>query len=169
MPPVRPVLHRLLCRNETVRTHQNISFGSNGMNRVRSLRKNSDATLFWRTCAIMALIRPFLHRLSCSNEAVRNATKHEFRVKWSGSSAFVAKNSDATLFSELVREWNQFGQFCIVFRAVMKRSEIPQNKSFGSSGVDRVRSLRKIMTGLCLANLCVNGTSSASFALTFEQ
>jgi hypothetical protein len=51
----------------------------------------------------MAPVRPVLHRLSCSNETVRNGPKHEFWVKRSGSGAFVAKNSDATLFSELVR------------------------------------------------------------------
>jgi hypothetical protein len=51
----------------------------------------------------MALVRPVLHRLSCSNETVRNAPKHEFWVHRSGSGAFVAKTSDATLFSELVR------------------------------------------------------------------
>jgi hypothetical protein len=51
----------------------------------------------------MVLVRPVLHRLSCSNETVRNAPKHELWVQWSGSGAFVAKNSDATLFSELVR------------------------------------------------------------------
>jgi hypothetical protein len=35
-----------------------------------------------------------------------------------------------------------FGQFCIDFRAVMKRSETPQNMSFGSNRVDKVRSLQ---------------------------
>jgi hypothetical protein len=50
----------------------------------------------------MALVRPVLHRLSSSKETVRNAPKHEFWVQWSGSGAFVAKNSDATLFSILV-------------------------------------------------------------------
>jgi hypothetical protein len=35
--------------------------------------------------------------------------------------------------------------------------------SYGSNGVDRVRLLQKIPTQLHLANLCVNGTSSASF------
>jgi hypothetical protein len=49
----------------------------------------------------MAPVRPVLHRLSCSNETVRNALKHVFWVQWSGSRAFVAKNSDASLFSEL--------------------------------------------------------------------
>jgi hypothetical protein len=51
----------------------------------------------------MAPVQQVLHRLSCSNEIVRNVPKHEFSVQWSGSGAFVAKNSDATLFSELVR------------------------------------------------------------------
>jgi hypothetical protein len=51
----------------------------------------------------MALVRPVLHRLSHSNETVRDVLKHEFWVQWSGSGAFVAKISDATLFSELVR------------------------------------------------------------------
>jgi hypothetical protein len=51
----------------------------------------------------MALVRQVLHRLSCSNETVRDAPKHEFWVQWSGSGALVAKNEDATSFSELVR------------------------------------------------------------------
>jgi hypothetical protein len=41
--------------------------------------------------------------------------------------------------------------------------------SFGSNGVGQVRSLRKISTQVRLANLCVNGASSASFASTFVQ
>jgi hypothetical protein len=51
----------------------------------------------------MALVWQVLHRLSCSNKTVRDTAKHEFWVQWSGSGAFVAKNSDTTLFSELVR------------------------------------------------------------------
>jgi hypothetical protein len=51
----------------------------------------------------MAPVRPVLHRLSWSNKTVQNALKHEFWVKWSGSGAFFAKNSDATSFSKLVR------------------------------------------------------------------
>jgi hypothetical protein len=55
------------------------------------------------------------------------------------------------------------------FRAVTKWSETPEHMSFGSNGVDRVRSLRKILTRLCLANLGDNVTSSASFQSTFVQ
>jgi hypothetical protein len=51
----------------------------------------------------MAPVRRVLHRLSCSNETVRNVPKHEFWVQWSRSIAFVAKNLDTTTFSELVR------------------------------------------------------------------
>jgi hypothetical protein len=51
----------------------------------------------------MAPFRSVLHRLSCSNETVRNAQKYEFWVKWSGSGAFVAKNLEVTSFSERVR------------------------------------------------------------------
>jgi hypothetical protein len=103
----------------------------------------------------MAPVRPVLPRLLCSNEMVRNAPKYEFWVQWIGSGAFVARNSDATLISELVRYWHEFGQFSIDFSAVTKRSETPQNMSFGSNGVDRLHSLRKIRTRLCLANFCV--------------
>jgi hypothetical protein len=51
----------------------------------------------------MELVQLVLHQLSCPNETVRNALKHVFYVEWCGSGAFVAKNSDATLYSELVR------------------------------------------------------------------
>jgi hypothetical protein len=51
----------------------------------------------------MALVRLVLHRLSCSNEMVRDDPKHEFWVQWSGSDAFVAKKANATSFSELGR------------------------------------------------------------------
>ena len=33
---------------------------------------------------------------------MKNAPKHQFRVKWGGSGAFVAKNSDATSWHELL-------------------------------------------------------------------
>jgi hypothetical protein len=49
----------------------------------------------------MAPVRSVLHRLSCSNETVRNIAKHEFWVQWSGLRAFIAKKANATSFSEL--------------------------------------------------------------------
>jgi hypothetical protein len=79
-----------------------MSFVSNGVDRrirCKKFRRNFAE----HTCALIALFGQVLRRLSCSNETVQNAPKHEFGVQWSGSGAFVAKNSDATLFSELVR------------------------------------------------------------------
>jgi hypothetical protein len=49
----------------------------------------------------MAYVWPVFHRLSCSNQIVRNAPKYEFWFKWSGSGALVVKNYDATAFSNL--------------------------------------------------------------------
>ena len=49
--PVQPVLHQVLCSDETLTNapkhyemHKNMSLGSNGVDRVCSLRKNSNAT-----------------------------------------------------------------------------------------------------------------------------
>jgi hypothetical protein len=86
-------------------------------------------------------------------------------MEWSG--AFVVKNFDSTSFSETCALMALVRPVLHRLSRVTKRSETPQNMSFGSNGVDRVGSLRKIQTRLCLANLRVNGTSSASFASTF--
>src|SRR6185312_255629 len=81
-------------------------------------------------------------------QIVRNAPKHYFRVQWGGSGAFLAKNSDATSWHELL---HFFGPFCTEFCKATKRSKMhPDNTkrtnifSLGSNRVDRVRSLRKI-------------------------
>jgi hypothetical protein len=50
----------------------------------------------------MAPVQLVLHQLSCYNETAQNTQKHKFWVQWSGSGAFVAKNSGATLFIEFV-------------------------------------------------------------------
>ena len=45
--------------------------------------------------------------------------------------------------------------------------ETHQNMSLGYNGVNRVRSLRKIMTRLRGTNLCINCTSSTHFTISF--
>ena len=47
-------------------------------------------------------------------------TKNEFGAQWGGSGAFVAKNSDATSWHELL---HQFDPFCTEFRKSTKRSQ----------------------------------------------
>src|SRR6185503_8663743 len=62
---VRPVLHRVLQGNQTVsnapkyyETHQNISLGSNGVDRVRSLRKITTQIHGTNFCTISACFAP---------------------------------------------------------------------------------------------------------------
>ena len=62
-----------------------------------------------QTCALIAPVQPVLHRVSCSNETLPNATqilrdtpKYEFMVQWVGLGAFVVINSDATSWPEIL-------------------------------------------------------------------
>ena len=62
-----------------------------------------------RTCALIALVQPILHRVSCSYETLPTAPKHyetrkkhEFMVQLGGSGAFIVKTSDVTSWHELV-------------------------------------------------------------------
>ena len=80
---VRPVLLRVSKGNQTVpnapkqyETHQNFRLGSNWVDRMRSLPK-------------------------CT-QTERNAAKRQFSVQRGGSGAFVATNSDATSWHELL-------------------------------------------------------------------
>jgi hypothetical protein len=50
----------------------------------------------------MALVRPVCTDIHVVMKQFESPAIHEFWVKWSGSGAFIAKNSEATSFSELV-------------------------------------------------------------------
>ena len=122
--PVQPISHRVSCSKETIqnahkhyKTHQFMSLASNGVDHVRSLRKTLmrfRGTNFFINCTSSTL----LHRVSCSNETNPKCTQTvqkkpilEFRVQWGGSSAFFAKNSDATLWHKIVHLLQQFNPF----------------------------------------------------------
>ena len=147
--------------------HQNISLGSNGVDRVHSMRKIPTRVCGSNFCPSPACFAPSFVRQTngpkCT-QIVRNAPKRQFRVQWGGSGAFAAKASDATSWHELL---HLFGPFCTEFRKATKRSQMHPNSmkrtkifSSGSNGVDRVRSLRKIPTRLRGTNFC---TSSVCF------
>jgi hypothetical protein len=62
-----------------------------------------------RTFALIALVDPVLHRVSCSYETIPNAPKHyathqkhESRVQRGGLDALVVKIHDMTLWQELL-------------------------------------------------------------------
>src|SRR6185312_14894741 len=90
--PVQPVLHRVLCSNETVpnapkyyETHQNISLGSNGVDRVHSLRKISMQVRGTNFCTSSARFAPSFVRHPNGPECtqiVRNAPECQFRIQW---------------------------------------------------------------------------------------
>src|SRR6185436_18695718 len=90
---------------QIVLNHQNISLGSNGVDRVRSLRKILTRLHGTTFCTSSARFAPSFVRqpngLECT-QTVRNAPKHQFRVQWGGSGEFVAKNSDATSWNDLL-------------------------------------------------------------------
>ena len=57
-------------------------------------------------------------------QIVQNTPKHEFRVQWGGSVAFIAKNSNATSWPELL---HQFGPFCTEFCNATERCQMHKN------------------------------------------
>ena len=95
---------------------------SNGVDWFRSLRKIMTRLRAW--VALVALVKPVLHRVYCRNKTIPNAPEHY---------------------------------------------ETGQNLSLGSYGLDRVCSLRKILTQLRATNFCINCTNSAHFAPSFMQ
>ena len=93
--PIHPVLHRVSCSYETIpnapkhyETHQNMSLGSNGMDRVHSLRKITTClcgTNFCINCTSSPHFAPsFMQQWNdpkCS-QTLCNARKDEVRVQW---------------------------------------------------------------------------------------
>ena len=113
--PVQPVLYWLYFRNKRIpnapknyEMHQNMSLWSYGVDRVRSLReilKRLRGTNFCINCTSSAHFAPsFVQQRNDpkSTQTLQNAPKHEFRVRWCGSSGFVAKNSNAALWHKLL-------------------------------------------------------------------
>src|SRR6185312_2472217 len=107
--------------------HQNVNLESNGVDRVRSLRKVPVRLRGTNFCTSSARSAPSSVRQpngpKCT-QIVRNSPKRQFRVQWSGSGAFVAKNSDETSWHELL---HYFGPFCTEFRKATKWSQMLRN------------------------------------------
>ena len=118
------------------------------------------------TFALVALVRPVLHRVLCSNETIpnapktlRKAPKHEFRVQWHGSGSVVAKNLGdfvARTFALIC---------CTEFRAVTKQYQMHSSitkctKIWVSSPMVQLscECFEKFLRG---TKFCINCTSSA--------
>ena len=101
---------------------------------------------------------------------VWNAPKHEFRVQWGGSGAFVCE----TFQCDFVVQTFALVRY-VLFRDWQGKQMVPnapkwykthQNMSLGSNGVDRVRSMRNDSTRLRRTKFC---TSSERFAPSFVR
>ena len=103
--------------------HQNISLGSYGVERVRSLWKILTRPRVTNFCtSLTCFASSFLRQPNgpkCT-QIVQNTPKHEFWVQRGGSGAFVAKSSNATSWHKLL---HHFGPFCTEFRKATKRSK----------------------------------------------
>ena len=80
--PVQPILPGVSFSNEILpnapkhnETHQNMSLGSNRVDRFRSLRK-IPMRLRGTNFSLVAPVQPILYRASCRNKTIRNASKH---------------------------------------------------------------------------------------------
>ena len=113
--PVQPILHRVSCTNKMVQnapkhyeTHQNMSLRSDGVDRVDLLQK-----ILTQLCGLnfcinynsSARVEPSIVKQRNSPkcpQTLRNKTKHEFRVQWGASGAFIVTNSDTISWHELL-------------------------------------------------------------------
>src|SRR6185312_9293231 len=88
-----------------VRIAENISLGPNGVDRVRSLRKILMRLRGTNFCTSSPRFAPSFVRQpngpKCT-QMIQNSPKHEFRVQWGGSGAFVAKNLNAISWHKLL-------------------------------------------------------------------
>src|SRR6185312_6721298 len=91
--------------------HKNISLGSNGVDRVRSLRKILTRFPGTNFCTSSARFAPCFVRQPYGpkcNQMVRNTPKQDIRFQWGGSGALIAKNSDATSWHELLHKFASY-------------------------------------------------------------
>ena len=117
------------CTQMVWKTHKNDSLGSNRVDRVRSLGKIPTRFRGKNFSTSSARFPPSFVRQRNGPEytqMVRNAPKHQFRVKWGGSGAFVAKNSDATSWHRLL---HQVGPFCTECCNATKLAQMHPNKT----------------------------------------
>ena len=100
-----PSLVRKPCGPKWYETNQNMSLRFNGVDRARSSRKTPTRLRGTNFCTSPARFSPSFVRQPNGPECtqmVQNVPKSEFRVKWGGSGAFVAKKSDTTSWHELL-------------------------------------------------------------------
>jgi len=143
------------------------------VDRVRSLRKILTRLCGMNFCTSFACF--VLSVVTQQNypkctQIVQNAPKHEIRVQWGGSGVFVSKNSETTLWHELL---HHIGSFCTKFCKATKQYQMHPDSTkctetwvLVPTGSIGMCLLRKILTRLRGMNFC---NSLAHFALSFVR
>ena len=111
---------------QNARKHQ---FTMQWGDRMRSLRKIPMLFRSTNFCTTSAYFAPSFVRQPNGPECtqiVQSEQKYQFRVQWGGSGAFVAKNSDATSWHELL---HYFGSCCTEFRKGTNWSRMHPNRT----------------------------------------
>ena len=148
----------------TKKTHQNMSLGSNGMDRVRSCLKFR-CEFVARTFALIAPVQPISHRVSCSNE--KNAPKYYKMNQYIilGSNGVDCVRSLPKIRCDFVpRTFALIAPVQPISHRVSCSNGTNQNAhykthrfmSLVSNGVDRVRSLRKTLMRFRSTNFFIN-------------
>ena len=154
-----------------VRTHQNMNLWSNGVDRVRSLRKIPTRLRGTNFCTSSARYAPSLY----GNQTVQNASK---LYETHQSMSLASNGVDRVRWLRKIPTRLRGANFCTSSAhfapSFVNQPNSPkctkivrthQNMSLGSNGVDRVRSLQKILTQLRGTNF---STSSARFAPSLD-
>ena len=155
--------------NGTKRT-KIFSLGSNGVDRVRSLQKNSTRLRGTNFCTSSAHFVPsFVMQPNCPEctQIVQNALKRQFRIQQGGSGAFFMKNFDATSCTNF---WTSSARFAPSFVRQSNGPECNQIVRNATKRQFRVQwggsRLRKMPTRLHGMTFC---TSLARFAPSFVR
>ena len=135
-----------------------------------------------QTFALIAPVDPFLHRVSYSYETIPNASQHFVtHQNMSLGSNVVDRECRcekfrhdfmARTFTLIALVWRVMYQVSWSSETVPnapKRKETHQNMRLGSNGMDRKRSLWKILTRHHGTNFCINCSSLARFCVVAKQ
>ena len=155
-----------------------MSLGSNGLVRVRSLQKFK-CDFMAQTCALIALVQPVLHRASCSNKTIQNASRH---YETHQNISLGSNGVDSLRSLRKIPTWLHGTNFCnnalvhpvlhrvsCCYETILNASthyETHQNMSLGSNGVDQVHSLQKLQTQVRGTIFWINWTISDHFELS---
>ena len=106
--PLQPILHRVSCSNEMVPSAPKHNEMPQNMEWIGWICCKKFYTTLW--LELLHLLQQFVpfsteyHKATERTKMHTNTTKkkHKFSVQWGGSGAFIAKNSDTTLWRELL-------------------------------------------------------------------